>query len=191
MSPVSNTLTCLWWIAFYVFVCVWCQYSWLGQSWQPALSICSIKKRKRTLVHCDLAQEQLCGLINWRDKVGVYCGNLVCDCMFVLVWLSALRYMWNVWAANVLKWTFVFLHVLLPSVKHQLPGFSWILLIAALHVVKHIKRMAWLSSVHVSTTVKCAFTLYTNVLLCFRNVRCNVNICNVCRLYHWGFSLYM
>lgn len=96
--------------------------------------------------------------------------------------------MWNVWAANVLKWTFVFLHVLLPGVKHQLPGFSWILLIAALHVVEHIKRMAWLSSVHISTTVKCVFMLYTNVLLCFPNVSGNVNVCND---FFIGASLYI
>lgn len=42
--------------------CVWCGCSWPGPSWQPVLSICSIKKRKRTLVHFELAQQRLCGL---------------------------------------------------------------------------------------------------------------------------------
>lgn len=43
-------------------LCVWCGCSWPGPSWQPLLSICSIKKRRKTLVHFDLAQQRLCGL---------------------------------------------------------------------------------------------------------------------------------
>ena len=92
--------------------CDWCDCSWPGQCWPPALSICSIKKRRRT---CDLAPGQLCALINRRDKVCRHSGNLTPVCMSVPVWLPALCYMWN---GLVTQWTYLHSNTARRRVMH-------------------------------------------------------------------------
>lgn len=94
--------------------------SWQGQPWQPALSICSIKKRKRTSVHYDLALEHLCGLINWRDQVGGQCRNSaclsLCDCLLCVKCNICL----HLYKMNI----FMFLRDRCWVWRMQLPGFG-------------------------------------------------------------------